>query len=132
MEYQFKYDETAKELIFYQLHELDDSASVESYESIDEEDRLHPDSAYFYFSFPVDNLKRWTGYYENETSKMKIFPKEDELSIKIVKTNEYVFKIDLPKTTFEKVKEALDSASTKKSGGKTRRRKTFSVRTLKK
>jgi hypothetical protein len=129
MEYQFKYDEGAKELIFYQLQEFDDSASVESYESID---RVHPDSSYFYFSFPVDNLKKWTGYYENETSKMKIFPKEDELSIKIVKTHEYVFKLDLPETTFEKVKEALDSASTKPSGGKTRRRKTFSVRALKK
>ena len=120
MEYQFKYDEPAKSLIFYQLHDLDDSASMESYESIDEEDRLHPDSAYFYFSFPIDDLKKWTGYYTTPT--MKIFPKEEDnvFSIKIVKTNEYVFKLDLPESTFEQVKQALEKAAVKPSGGKKR------------
>lgn len=121
MEYQFKYDEPAKELIFYQLHELDDSASVGSYETMDEEDRLHPDSAYFYFSFPVAGLQRRTGYYATPT--MQIFPKEEDnvFSVKIVKTNEYVFKLDLPETTFNEVKQALEKASVK-GGGKTRRR----------
>lgn len=121
MEYQFKYDEPAKELIFYQLHEVDDSASVESYESIDEEDRLHPDSSYFYFSFPVDGLQRRSGYYTTPT--MQIFPKEEDsvFSIKIVKTNEYVFKLDLPESTFKEVKQALEKAVTKPSGGKKRR-----------
>jgi hypothetical protein len=125
MEYQFKYDEVAKDLIFYQLHELDDSASVESYESIDENDRLHPDSAYFYFSFPIDGLKKRTGYYETPT--MKIFLKEENntFSVKIVKTNEYVFKLDLPEVTFIEVKQALENASVKSSGGnrKTRRKR---------
>ena len=60
MEYQFKYDKPAKELIFYQLHEMDDSASVESYEH-EEEENIHPDSAYFYFSFPIDGLKNGLG-----------------------------------------------------------------------
>lgn len=121
MEYQFKYDEPAKELIFYQLHEDDDSASVESYESIDEEDSLHPDSSYFYFSFPVNGLQRKSGYYTTPT--MQIFPKEEDnvFSIKIVKTNEYVFKLDLPESTFKEVKQALEKAATRPSGGKKRR-----------
>jgi hypothetical protein len=120
MEYQFKYDEPAQSLIFYQLHEFDDSASVGSYESIDEEDRLHPDSAYFYFSFPVDGLQRRTGYYTTPT--MQIFPKEEDnmFSVKIIKTNEYVFKLDLPETTFNEVNQALRKASVK-GGRKTRR-----------
>lgn len=127
MEYQFKYDETAKELIFYQLHEMDDSASVGSYESMDEEDRLHPDSAYFYFSFPVVGLSQRKDM-SYATPTMKIFPKEEDnvFSIKIEKINEYTFKLDLPKTTFEKVKQALEEASVKPSGGKkgkTRRQK---------
>lgn len=119
MEYRFQYDEAAKELIFYQLHEMDDSASVESYEQ--EEEDIHPDNAYFYFSFPVTGLKKLTAYYETPT--MKIFPKEENnmFSIKIVKTNEYVFKLDLPEVTFNEVKQALEKASVK-GGGKTRRR----------
>ena len=120
---QVTYDERAKELILYQLQELDESASVGSYDSMEEEERIHPDSAYFYFSFPIDNLKRWTGYYETNT--MKIFPKEEDnvFSVKIVKTNEYVFKLDLPETTFKQVKQTLESASVKHSGGKRRKTK---------
>lgn len=120
MEYRFQYDEAAKELIFYQLHEMDDSASVESYEQEEEED-IHPDNAYFYFSFPIAGLQRKTGYYATPT--MQIFPKEENnmFSVKIVKTNEYVFKLDLPEVTFNEVKEALEKAATKPSGGKKRR-----------
>lgn len=121
MEYRFKYDEKAKDIIFYQLHELDDSASVESYESMDEEERMvHPDSAYFFFSFPVDNLKRRSVYYETPT--MKIFLKEEDniFSVKIITANESVFKLDLPESTFNEVKEALEKAAVK-GGRKTRR-----------
>lgn len=120
MEYRFKYDEPAKELIFYQLHEIDDSASMESYDR-DEEEDVHPDNAYFYFSFPIAGLQRKTGYYATPT--IQIFPKEEDnvFSIKIVKTNEYVFKLDLPETTFNEVKQALEKATTKPTGGRKRR-----------
>lgn len=127
MEYSFKYDEVAKELIFYQLHVFDDSASGESNEQEEEED-IHPDNAYFYFSFPVVGLSQRKDM-SYATSTMNIFPKKEDnvFSIKIEKINEYTFKLDLPQSTFNKVKQALEKASVNPSGGKKRRtrRKTF-------